>query len=172
MPLFLQVVYACRKEAWFGYHGYTQWGHALMAMDVAYDVHMNAYILDVNSGPSFYHILVRQEKYAGRKKCEICWAPTCGGSVAKEWISRAEEWISRLQEWISRSEEWILRSGEWISRSEEWISRLQKWISRSEEGILRSDSISKLKNGSRDQNNDLEIGHIASKDYCSLFVSS
>ena len=27
-------------------------------MDVAYDQRMNAYVLDVNSGPSFYHIPV------------------------------------------------------------------------------------------------------------------
>lgn len=32
-------------------------GHALLALDVAYDTHMNAHVLDVNSGPSFYHIL-------------------------------------------------------------------------------------------------------------------
>ena len=52
----LQAVYASRP-VWFGHGGYTAWGYALLAMDVAFDQQMNAYILDVNSGPSFYHIL-------------------------------------------------------------------------------------------------------------------
>jgi hypothetical protein len=41
------------KLAHKDYH--TRWGFVMMAMDVAYDIDMNAYVLDVNSGPSFYH---------------------------------------------------------------------------------------------------------------------
>lgn len=31
-------------------------GYALLALDVAFDTRMNAHVLDINSGPSFYHI--------------------------------------------------------------------------------------------------------------------
>ena len=33
----------------------TRWGYAFMAMDLAMDRRGNAFVLDVNSGPSYYH---------------------------------------------------------------------------------------------------------------------
>mmetsp|Transcript_41839 Transcript_41839/g.99201 ORF Transcript_41839/g.99201 Transcript_41839/m.99201 type:complete len:176 (-) Transcript_41839:89-616(-) len=52
----LQVLYAIKKK-WLQKNGKTmaRWGFAMVAMDVAYDGNMNAYVLDLNSGPSFYH---------------------------------------------------------------------------------------------------------------------
>ena len=32
-----------------------RWGYAFMAMDMAIDKRGNAFVLDVNSGPSYYH---------------------------------------------------------------------------------------------------------------------
>jgi hypothetical protein len=45
----MQTVFASR-HALLGKGGYTDWGFALLALDVAYDTRMNAYVLDVNSG--------------------------------------------------------------------------------------------------------------------------
>ena len=52
----LQVLYAVRQK-WLQKNPKTmgKWGFAMIAMDVAYDTNMNAYVLDLNSGPSFYH---------------------------------------------------------------------------------------------------------------------
>eukprot|EP00961_Rhodomonas_salina_P060586 813270-Rhodomonas_salina.1 len=33
----------------------SKWGHALLAIDVMLDEHLRAWVLDVNSMPSFYH---------------------------------------------------------------------------------------------------------------------
>lgn len=50
----LMAVHAVKsKLADRAYH--TRWGFVMMAMDVAYDKQMNAMVLDLNSGPSFYH---------------------------------------------------------------------------------------------------------------------
>lgn len=50
----LQAFYSLKDR--YADRGYdTRWGFAFIAMDVAYDRDMNAYVLDVNSGPSFYH---------------------------------------------------------------------------------------------------------------------
>ena len=32
-----------------------QWGYVFLAMDVGIDTEQNAYVLDLNSGPSLYH---------------------------------------------------------------------------------------------------------------------
>jgi len=46
------VLHAVRNRHW-GHN--KQWGYLFLAMDVASDVNQNAHVLDLNSGPSFYH---------------------------------------------------------------------------------------------------------------------
>eukprot|EP00802_Teleaulax_amphioxeia_P010549 Tamp_10577.p1 GENE.Tamp_10577~~Tamp_10577.p1 ORF type:complete len:572 (-),score=93.23 Tamp_10577:141-1856(-) len=50
----LQITYAI-KQKFFGRHYHTRWGFMWLAMDVVYDTDMRAYVVDINSGPSFYH---------------------------------------------------------------------------------------------------------------------
>ena len=46
------VLHAVRNRHW-GHN--KKWGYLFLAMDVASDSHQNAHVLDLNSGPSFYH---------------------------------------------------------------------------------------------------------------------
>ncbi|EKX45437.1 hypothetical protein GUITHDRAFT_108705 [Guillardia theta CCMP2712] len=48
----LSAIFSVRYRSW-GQN--SPWGYLFMAMDVAYDRHQNAFVLDLNSGPSFYH---------------------------------------------------------------------------------------------------------------------
>jgi hypothetical protein len=50
----LMVVLAFRLQRQWG-GGDPRWGYLFLSMDVAVDLHQNAMVLDVNSGPSFYH---------------------------------------------------------------------------------------------------------------------
>jgi hypothetical protein len=50
----LQVTYAI-KQKFFGRQYATRWGFMWLAMDVVYDLDMRAFVVDINSGPSFYH---------------------------------------------------------------------------------------------------------------------
>eukprot|EP00960_Hanusia_phi_P036266 752236-Hanusia_phi.AAC.2 len=47
----LSAMFSIRHRKW---GQSSAWGHLFMAVDVAYDRHGNAFVLDLNSGPSFY----------------------------------------------------------------------------------------------------------------------
>ena len=50
----LHVTYAI-KHKFFGHEYNTRWGFMWLAMDVVYDSALNAHVVDINTGPDFYH---------------------------------------------------------------------------------------------------------------------